>query len=252
MAPGSQDRPAGPGAHPQTEAVRLGPTTVVGLERALAHSWAPGLVAIVHAHPEVALMLGTARCQGRWRVVVGGAEGPGDAAGQDGEHKAGTAQQPSTTRPGHGTGGPRPGSNGSGPGSRHRRPVIVAGHSARTGATRPGRGRTPRPRRRKKSLRVVDNRLLAVRQPRSVSRVAGRVPSRTTSPHPIAIATVPAAVAQVQVGQTRTDRGNLCTQAVDDRVDGDRRALPGPGPDGRRQRSARCSVRSHRRPAPGR
>ena len=57
--------------------MRLGPTTVVGLERALAHSWAPGLVAIVHAHPEVALMLGTARCQGQWRVVVGCAEGPG-------------------------------------------------------------------------------------------------------------------------------------------------------------------------------
>ena len=93
----------------------LGPTTVVRLERALAHSWAPGLVAIVHAHPEVALMLGTARCQGRWRVVVGCAEGPGDAAGQDGEHKAGTAQQPSTTRPGHGTGGARPGQTGPGP-----------------------------------------------------------------------------------------------------------------------------------------
>jgi hypothetical protein len=30
------------------------------------------------------------------------------------------------------------------------------------------------------------------------------------------------------VGQNRTDRGNLCTQAVDDRVDGDRGALPDP------------------------
>src|SRR3954451_35088 len=35
--PGRQDRPAGAGAHPQAEAVRLVATTVVRLERTLAH-----------------------------------------------------------------------------------------------------------------------------------------------------------------------------------------------------------------------
>ena len=42
-AAGREDRAAGAGAHPQAEAVGLGPPTVVRLERALAHAWAPGL-----------------------------------------------------------------------------------------------------------------------------------------------------------------------------------------------------------------
>ena len=37
----SQDRAPGAGAHPQAEPVGLGPPTVVRLEGALAHSWAP-------------------------------------------------------------------------------------------------------------------------------------------------------------------------------------------------------------------
>src|SRR3954468_15353268 len=42
LAPaGLQDGPAGPGAHPQTEAVGLGPTAVVRLEGPLAHGLAP-------------------------------------------------------------------------------------------------------------------------------------------------------------------------------------------------------------------
>jgi hypothetical protein len=146
-----------------------------------------------------------------------------------GEHKAGTAQQPSTTRPGHGTGGRRPGSNRSGPTGRHRRPVIVAGQRPRTGATRPGAVRSGAGRGEKCRCGLWTTACWGCDGLVSVSRVAGRVPGRTTSTHPIAVATVLAAAAQDRVGQNRTDRGNLCTQAVDDRVDGDRGAPPGPG-----------------------
>src|SRR4051795_4851151 len=42
LAPaGGDDRPAGPGAHPQPEAVGLRPAAVVRLERALAHEVLP-------------------------------------------------------------------------------------------------------------------------------------------------------------------------------------------------------------------
>src|SRR3954467_10561185 len=42
LAPaGSDDRPTGPGAHPQPEAVGLRPAAVVRLERALAHEGLP-------------------------------------------------------------------------------------------------------------------------------------------------------------------------------------------------------------------
>src|SRR5918996_5085001 len=42
LAPaGGDDRPAGTGAHPQPEAVGLGPPAVVRLERALAHEVLP-------------------------------------------------------------------------------------------------------------------------------------------------------------------------------------------------------------------
>ena len=42
-APRRQDRAAGAGAHPEPEAVGLGPTTVVGLERTLGHEELRGL-----------------------------------------------------------------------------------------------------------------------------------------------------------------------------------------------------------------
>ena len=60
MAPGRDDGSTGPGAHPEAEAVRLRPTAVVRLERALAHCWAPGLVTVLR---------GTRGCRGRWRVA---------------------------------------------------------------------------------------------------------------------------------------------------------------------------------------
>ena len=44
-APAGEDRTPRTGAHPQAEPVGLGPAAVVGLERTLAHSWAPGLKA---------------------------------------------------------------------------------------------------------------------------------------------------------------------------------------------------------------
>ena len=218
---GRQDRPAGPGAHPQAEAVRLGPTTVVGLERALAHSWAPGLVAIVHAHPEVALMLGTARCQGRWRVVVGCAEGPGDAArtGRRTQGGHGAAAVDDSTGPRYGRPPPRVKR------VRARQPPPPTCHRRRS---QPAHRRdTPGPR---SDRRVHGEKNVAAGcgQPLAGGAAASLVSrgSPDVSPPddiaaPLAVATVLAAVAQVRVRQNRTDRGNLCTQAVDDRVDGD-------------------------------
>jgi hypothetical protein len=196
----------------------------------------------------VALMLGTARCQGRRRVVVGCAEGPGDAAGQDGEHKGGhgAAAVDDSTGPRYG----RPPSRVK-RGRARQRPTAdlsssqvtarAPGRHARAGDGMPGQGA--------KNCRrgLWTTACWRCGSLVSVSRVAPTCPQPDDINAPIAVARVHRAAAQVRVGQNRTDRGNLCTQAVDDRVDGDRGAVPGPGSDG----PARCSVRSHRRPDPG-
>ncbi len=76
------DRTSGPGAHAQPEAVGLRAAAVVRLERALAHSGAPGRL--------VGRIWGVAGCR---------------------HPRVGTQQQPSTTRPAYGTWPPPGGSN---------------------------------------------------------------------------------------------------------------------------------------------
>jgi hypothetical protein len=164
--------------------VRLGPTTVVGLERALAHSWAPGLVAIVHAHPEVALMLGTARCQGRWRVVVGCAEGPGDAARRrrtQGGH--GAAAVDDSTGPRYGRPPPRVKR------VRARQPSPPTCHRPRSQPAHrcdtPGPGSDPAPTAEKNVAAGCGQPLAGGAAASLVSRGSPDVsPGRTTSPHP--------------------------------------------------------------------
>jgi hypothetical protein len=50
-ATGSDDRPAGPGAHAQPKAVRLGAAAVVRLEGALTHGRTPSVEAVTHRDP---------------------------------------------------------------------------------------------------------------------------------------------------------------------------------------------------------
>src|SRR6476661_11230572 len=73
-----EDRPARAGPHPQPEAVGLGPTAVVRLERALAHEVLP-LHDIGGAHPPVGgrardgrtRRKAVPRCPGSWSLQTG-------------------------------------------------------------------------------------------------------------------------------------------------------------------------------------
>lgn len=155
----------------------LGPPAVVGLERALAHSWAPGPEGIGGADLSASGETGGSRTsdgrglpERRWM------------------RDAGTPQQPSSSRPGNGTVGPCPRSNEAAGhrfsrnrrwGRRKRASSQVRGHRpARHAAPR----RTRRPNGRENSRRVVDNRLLPLRHVVSVSPVAQPHHPRSTSP----------------------------------------------------------------------
>src|SRR5215210_4485909 len=73
LAPAAgEDRATGAGAHPQPEAVRLGPTAVVRLERALAHEGLPLLTTSMRCGP------GGHRTRGDGQVVGPGRPGPTD------------------------------------------------------------------------------------------------------------------------------------------------------------------------------
>jgi hypothetical protein len=174
--------------------VGLGPTAVVRLERALAHSWAPGLLA-------GAWGTGCRSCvarQGAWVWMVGRLRAR-DPTG------AGTPQRPSTnaTRPRYGgpAGRVKPGCPGpaGSTGTAHR-PTSGAHPRAPGDRHAAGQRKTARP-------RLWTTACWGPSGVVSVSRVAGLFPTRRPRHFP---------APEPRIG---TYRGNRCTQAVDDGVD---------------------------------
>ena len=211
----------------------LGPPAVVGLERALAHSWAPGPDGIggadLSASGETGGLERRTGAGSRWGRVPGAVwwRGP---------------QQPASSRPGNGTVGPHPRSNGTvdrheilasagGPSDcSNRRPDPRNAASSQVRRRRRPRHAAPpetdRPNGRENLSRVVDNGLLRLRRVVSVSPVAQ--PLHPPLDFPRSAGRVPPGSLTGRAGRLvvsaarghRTRRGNLCTQAVDDHVDG--------------------------------
>ena len=224
VAAGSEDRAAGPGAHAQAEAVGLGPTAVVGLERALAHSWAPGLVGRSWTAPQSG-------------ARVGGGSLHGDRAATP--LGAGTPQRPSATRPGNGTGGGTPAVKRSRRSRTHRssRALSQVTPAARRADT-PVAERPRRPSGRNKSRGLWTTACWRARAVVSVSRVAGPFPTRrirgadrhgaracgaraghsgATDVHRL-WTTVWTDVPAADLRVARTDHGALCAPRRDQRV----------------------------------
>ena len=117
-----EDRPARAGAHPQPEAVGLGPTAVVRLERALAHEVLP-LHDIDGAHPPVG---------GRARGDRGGRRWPRSPATPEAGH-CGPARAPAPPAP----------RSARADGGRNRPQTPASITEERAAAGRPGASRPP-------------------------------------------------------------------------------------------------------------
>ena len=172
-----EDRPARAGAHPQPEAVGLGPPAVVRLERALAHEVLP-LHDIDGAHPSADERARGSRCGRRIAAVP---RSPRKLVPVERtEHRfalrrAGRASRSSTDSDQHNRGRRAAG------GPVGSRPPMVHPTASRTGTTRRGRWPATRPAGPGDRCRSVDKAVSVAVAPRrtSGSRRVGR-PRRST------------------------------------------------------------------------